>query len=87
MHVHGMRGRTSAHQGVYHACYHAQLCMHFCLYMIDPTCTCTVQCLLEKNVCMHLAASQPLLVNPGICAVHELFTVIFKIVLNSKIPA
>ena len=26
------------------------ICMHFCLYnyMIDPTCTCTVQCLLEK---------------------------------------
>ena len=40
--------------------------------MIDPTCTCTVQCLLEKNVCMHLAASQPLLlINPGFCAVHE----------------
>ena len=25
----------------------------------------------RKNVCMHLAASQPLLVNPGFCAVHE----------------
>ena len=25
----------------------------------------------QKNVCMHLAASQPLLVNPGFCAVHE----------------
>ena len=43
--------------------------------MIDPTCTCTVQCTctvsFRKNVCMHLAASQPLLVNPGFCAVHE----------------
>ena len=25
----------------------------------------------RKNVCIHLAASQPLLVNRGICAVHE----------------
>ena len=42
------------------------------------TCTCTVQCLLEKNVCMHLAASQPLLVNPGFCVVHESYLLSFS---------
>ena len=26
---------------------------------------------IVENVCMHLAATQPLLVNPGFCAVHE----------------
>ena len=32
---------------------------------------CDARSQIEKNVCMHLAASQPLLVNPGFCAVHE----------------
>ena len=51
MHVHGMRGRTSARKSPVQHMY------------------CAVS--FRKNVCMHLAASQPLLVNPGFCAVHE----------------
>ena len=29
---------------------------------------------IVENVCMHLAATHPLLVHPGFCAVHELFS-------------
>ena len=33
---------------------------------------------IRKNVCMHLAASQPLLVNPGFCAVHGSYLLWFS---------
>ena len=33
---------------------------------------------IVENVCMHLAATQPLLVNPGFCVVHESYLLSFS---------